>query len=56
MFFDFSWAINFKLNLYSNFKTLFVLRAPVSEKQRLKLYQKRYDTTKNVLYHRQQKK
>lgn len=52
MFFDFSWLVNF--NFGSNLKTLLVV--PVSEEKRLKLYQRKFDANKKVLYHRQQKK
>lgn len=59
MFADFSWYTNFNLNIYLShnlIKAICMPQAPISHKQQLKLYQRRFDANKKATYHRQQKK
>lgn len=60
MFTDFSWCTNFSfnLNIYlsHNLKAICMPQVPISHKQQLKLYQRRFDANKKATYHRQQKK
>ena len=53
MFLNFSWLINF--NFGFNFRSAVAIEV-TSEERQLKLYQRRFDANKKVLYHRQQKK
>ncbi len=50
--------LTFDLNIYfsHNLKLTCMPQVPVSQNQELKLYQRRFEANKKVMYHRQQKK